>query len=32
MVKVSELKEGDIVKVIDSGDERLGTVVEISRE
>ena len=32
MVKISELKEGDIVKVIASGDERVGTVVEVSRE
>ncbi|MGZ5286987.1 MAG: hypothetical protein ACXWV0_04650 [Flavisolibacter sp.] len=32
MVKITDLKEGDIVKVIDSGDERVGTVVEISRD
>ncbi len=32
MVKITDLKEGDIVKVIDSGDERIGTVVEISRD
>lgn len=32
MVKITELKEGDVVKVIDSGDERIGTVVEISRD
>jgi hypothetical protein len=32
MVKITELKEGDIVKVMDSGDERIGTVVEISRD
>jgi hypothetical protein len=32
MVKITELKEGDIVKIIDAGMERVGTVVEISRE
>ena len=32
MVKITDLKEGDIVKVMDSGDERIGTVVEISRD
>jgi hypothetical protein len=32
MVKISELKEGDIVHVIDEGVERLGTVVDITRE
>jgi hypothetical protein len=32
MVKITELKEGDIVHVIDAGEERLGTVVEITRE
>jgi hypothetical protein len=32
MVKISELKEGDIVKVIDSGDERVGAVVDTSRD
>ena len=32
MVKITELKEGDVVKVIDSGDERIGTVVGISRD
>lgn len=32
MVKISELKEGDILRVMDAGEEKLGTVVEISRE
>lgn len=32
MVKITELKEGDIVRVIDAGEEKLGTVVEITRE
>jgi hypothetical protein len=32
MVKITELKEGDIVHVMDQGVERIGTVVEISRE
>ena len=32
MVKITELKEGDIVHVNDSGVERIGTVVESSRE
>jgi len=32
MVKISELKEGDIVKVLDSGEERIGSVVQSSRE
>ena len=32
MVKITELKEGDIVHVIDEGVERIGTVVEISRD
>lgn len=32
MVKITELKEGDIVHVVDQGVERIGTVVEISRE
>jgi hypothetical protein len=32
MVKITELKEGDIVRVIHSGEEKLGTVVEITRE
>jgi len=31
MVKISELKEGDIVKVMDAGIEKTGTVVEINR-
>ncbi|HEU4472341.1 MAG TPA: hypothetical protein VFR58_14715 [Flavisolibacter sp.] len=32
MVKINELKEGDIVQVLDAGTERLGTVIGISRE
>jgi|SRR5579875_1813639 len=32
MVKISELKEGDIVKVNDEGVEREGTVVDVSHE
>lgn len=32
MVKITELKEGDIVHVSDAGVERTGTVVETSRE
>ena len=32
MVKITELKEGDIVRVMDAGVEKTGTVVEISRE
>lgn len=32
MVKITELKEGDIVQVIDSGTEKRGTVSRISRE
>ena len=32
MVKISELKEGDIVRVLDSGEEKIGTVTEVSRE
>jgi hypothetical protein len=32
MVKISELKEGDVVRVLDQGLERVGTVTEISRE
>ena len=32
MLKIGELKAGDIVKVIDDGVEREGTVVEISHE
>lgn len=32
MVKISELREGDVVKVLYEGEEREGTVVKISRE
>jgi hypothetical protein len=32
MVKVTELKEGDIVQILDAGIERVGTVVGITRE
>jgi len=32
MLKISELKPGDIIKVVDEGVEREGTVVEISHE
>ena len=32
MIKISELKEGDIVKVMDTGLERMGTVLETSKE
>ena len=32
MIKISELKEGDIVKVIEGADERVGTVVDTSRD
>ena len=32
MVKISELKQGDIVKVLDSGEERLGMVTDTSWE
>ena len=32
MVKISELKQGDIVKVLDSGEERLGVVTDTSWE
>ncbi|HEU4634090.1 MAG TPA: hypothetical protein VFS22_08905 [Flavisolibacter sp.] len=32
MVKISELKEGDVVHVLHEGEERLGTVVDITRE
>lgn len=32
MVKITDLKEGDIIQVNDSGVERTGTVVETSRE
>jgi hypothetical protein len=32
MVKITDLKEGDIIQVNDSGVERTGTVVETSRD
>ncbi len=32
MVKINELKEGDIVNILDEGIERIGTVVKASRE
>jgi hypothetical protein len=32
MVKISDLQEGDIVKILDAGLERIGTVVDITRE
>ena len=32
MVKITDLKEGDIVQVLDAGKERMGTVVRITRE
>jgi hypothetical protein len=32
MVKISDLKEGDIVHVLHEGEERLGTVVDVTRE
>jgi hypothetical protein len=32
MLKIGELKQGDIVKVIDEGVERSGTVVRVSQE
>ena len=32
MVKITELKEGDIVQILDAGIERVGTVVDITRE
>ncbi len=32
MVRITELKEGDIVQVLDAGIERVGTVVDITRE
>ena len=32
MIKISELREGDIVNILDEGVERHGTVVESSRE
>jgi hypothetical protein len=32
MVKLTDLKEGDVVHVLDEGIERAGTVVDISRD
>jgi hypothetical protein len=32
MVRITDLKEGDVVHVLDEGVERLGTVVKASRE
>ncbi|MGZ3837766.1 MAG: hypothetical protein ACXVMS_04800 [Flavisolibacter sp.] len=32
MVKITDLKEGDVVHVLDEGIERLGRVVDITRE
>jgi hypothetical protein len=32
MVKITDLKEGDVVRVLEEGMEREGTVVSISRE
>ena len=32
MVKISELKQGDVVKVLDEGQERLGVVTDTSWE
>ena len=32
MVKITDLKEGDIVNILEEGVEKAGTVVEISRE
>lgn len=32
MVKITDLKEGDIVQVLDAGKERMGTVIRITRE
>lgn len=32
MVKITELREGDIVQILDAGIERVGTVVDITRE
>ncbi len=32
MVKVTDLKEGDVVHVLNEGMERVGTVVDISRD
>lgn len=32
MIKLSDLKSGDIVRVVDDGSEREGTVVDVSRD
>jgi hypothetical protein len=32
MVKINELKEGDVVHILDDGIERVGTIVKASRE
>ena len=32
MVKITDLREGDLVHILDAGTERLGTVVRITRE
>lgn len=32
MVKLSEMKQGDIVQVLDNGTERIGTIVSTSRD
>ena len=32
MVKITELKEGDLVNVLSEGTERAGTVIEVSRD
>jgi hypothetical protein len=32
MVKITDLKEGDVVHVLQEGEERVGTIVETSRE
>jgi hypothetical protein len=32
MVKISDLKEGDVVHVLHEGEERIGTVVDTTRE
>lgn len=32
MIKISDLKEGDVVTVLDEGVERTGVVVDVSRE
>lgn len=32
MIKISDLKEGDIVHVLDQGVERVGTVSDVSRD